>query len=137
MDALVELLLEAVTLKRMPRAGWLTRGVPHVESVADHSFGVAFVALAMADALEGDELDLEKILVMAVLHDLGELRLTDLPLSASRLIPTQVKRDAEATAIGDLLAPLSSSGRRASRSRWCSPTAPPISPIPRGSGRSA
>ena len=62
----------------MPRTGWAMRGVPHVESVAEHSFGVAFVALALADVLE-DDLDLEKVLVMAVLHDLAEVRLTDLP----------------------------------------------------------
>jgi putative hydrolase of HD superfamily len=111
MDALVDLFLETSTLKRMPRAGWLMRGVPHVESVADHSYGVTIVALAMVDALEDEELDLEKVLVMAVLHDLAEVRLTDLPVSAARLLPAEVKREAEATAMGALLAPLRASGR--------------------------
>jgi putative hydrolase of HD superfamily len=110
-DALVDLLLESATLKRMPRAGWLLRGVPHVESVAEHSFGVAFLALALVDLLvTGDEtpepLDLEKVLVLALLHDAGEVRLTDLPSSARGLIPDEVKRQAELQAIGDLLEPL-------------------------------
>ena len=111
MDALVDLLLETATLKRMPRAGWLMRGVPHVESVADHSFGVAIVALILADALEDEALDLEKVLTMAVLHDLGEVRLTDLPLSAAQLIPPEVKAEAEDGAIGAILAPLGGAGR--------------------------
>jgi putative hydrolase of HD superfamily len=115
-DELVDLLLESATLKRVPRSGWLMRGVPHVESVADHSFGVAFLALALADALEvsGEVdvgLDVEKVLVMALLHDLAEVRTTDLPLRAARLLPKSVKSTAEASALADLLAPLSGADR--------------------------
>jgi len=130
-DALVDLFLEATTLKWMPRTGWGMRGVAQVESVADHSYGVAFMALALAEALsqpqtlaqpqawadttsrEGGRtnLDLEKVLIMALLHDLAEVRLTDLPSSAVRLLPGMVKREAEATVIADLLAPLPTAGR--------------------------
>ena len=114
-DSLVDLLLETASLKRTPRAGWQMRGVPHVESVAEHSFGVAFVALALAEALaagpgEGAALDLEKVLVMALLHDLAEVRLTDLPSTAVRLVPAQVKSEAEARAMAELLAPLPGGG---------------------------
>jgi 5'-deoxynucleotidase YfbR-like HD superfamily hydrolase len=113
---LVDLLLEAATLKRIPRSGWLMRGVPQVESVAEHSFGVAFMTLALVDALRanGDldgALDLEKALIMALLHDLAEVRLTDLPAAAMRLIPEEVKSQAEASAIAGLLAPLTGAGR--------------------------
>ena len=114
MEELASLFLEMATLKRMPRTGWGMRGVPHVESVADHSFGVAFVSLVLVDALEREEkyepLDREKVLIMALLHDLAEVRLTDLPSTAVRLIPEQVKSDAEARAVADLLAPLPESG---------------------------
>ena len=113
-DRLVDLLLETATLKRTPRTGWGMRGVAHVESVADHSFGVAFVALALADALAEagpPMLDLEKVLVMAVLHDLAEVRLTDLPSSALHLIPRAVKSQAESSAMADLLAPLPTAQR--------------------------
>ena len=109
-DAVVEFLLETATLKRMPRTGWGMRGVPVVESVAEHSFGVAFVALALVDLVDA-ALDPEKVLVMALLHDLAEVRLTDLPASAVRLIPEEVKSQAEASAIEDLLAPLPAAGR--------------------------
>jgi putative hydrolase of HD superfamily len=110
MQELVDLFLEAMTLKRMPRTGWGMRGVPHVESVAEHSFGVTFVSLALVEALGAGEppqaLDREKVLIMALLHDLAEVRLTDLPSTAVRLVPAQVKSEAEASAIVDLLAPL-------------------------------
>ena len=113
-EALLDLLMEAATLKRIPRTGWSMRGVPHVESVAEHSFGVAFVALALADAVIGESdgdgehalLDVEKVLVMALLHDLAEVRLTDLPVSAVQLLPEGVKGRAEALAMDQLLAPL-------------------------------
>jgi len=115
-DALLGLFLEAATLKRMPRSGWLMRGVPHVESVADHSFGVAFMALVLAGVLQdsdefGEDLDLEKVLSMAILHDLTEVRLTDLPLSAARLLSGPVKSEAEASALAGLLEPLAGAGR--------------------------
>jgi putative hydrolase of HD superfamily len=90
------------------------RGVSHVESVAEHSYGVAFVSLVLVDALmspTGREsgramLSLEKVLVMAILHDLAEVRLTDLPASARHLIPGEVKRRAEMESVRSLLAPL-------------------------------
>jgi len=123
MEELVALFLETMTLKRMPRTGWGMRGVPHVESVAEHSFGVAFVSLALVEALGGEALgaggapeaqeaplDREKVLVMALLHDLAEVRLTDLPSTAVRLIPDLVKSQAEARAMADLLAPLPTAG---------------------------
>ena len=68
------------------------------------------MCLALANVLD-EGLDLEKVLIMAVLHDLAEVRLTDLPVSAVRLIPGEVKSEAEATAIQDLLAPLPAAGR--------------------------
>jgi putative hydrolase of HD superfamily len=116
-DALTELFLEAATLKRVPRTGWSTRGVAHVESVADHSFGVVFMVLTLVDALQDGAdpdaagLDLEKALIMAALHDLAEVQLTDLPSSAVRLLPPAIKSQAEAKAMTGLLSPLSGKGR--------------------------
>ena len=83
-DHLIALLIETTVLKRLPRTGWLLRGVPDAESIADHSFGTAFVVLALADVLNASgtlpaPLDAGKALAIAVLHDLPEARLTDLP----------------------------------------------------------
>ncbi len=92
----IGLFLEATTLKRIPRMGWAMRGVPHVESVAEHSHAMTIVALALADLLNASgtlaiPLNLEKVLTIATLHDLAEARLTDLPASAQRLIPDEIK----------------------------------------------
>jgi putative hydrolase of HD superfamily len=78
---IIELLGELMRLKAVPRMGWLLRGVRDVESVAAHSFGVAFIAMLIADrALEcGHEVNIERVLRMALLHDLTEARTGDLP----------------------------------------------------------
>jgi putative hydrolase of HD superfamily len=106
-NKLVDLVLEVMILKRMPRTGWGTRGVPHVESVAEHTFGVGFLVLALADMLRGrvgsEPVDVEKALTMALLHDLAEARLTDLPTSAVQLLPESAKSQAEAQAVHELL----------------------------------
>jgi putative hydrolase of HD superfamily len=112
----IGLFLEATTLKRIPRMGWAMRGVPRVESVAEHSHAMTIVVLALADLLNASgtltiPLNLEKVLTIATLHDLAEARLTDLPASAQRLIPDAIKSQAEATAIRDLLGALPSAER--------------------------
>ena len=118
-DALIDLFVEAGTLKHLPRTGWAMRGVPHVESIADHSYGVAFMALILAEALNGaapagqPALDVEKVLAMALMHDLAEVRLTDLPASAVRLLSGEVKSRAEAAALAEILAPLPETARLA------------------------
>lgn len=55
-------------LKDLKRSGWLRKTVVQPESVADHSFGTAFLALLLAP----NGLDKEKCLKMAVLHDIQE-----------------------------------------------------------------
>ena len=112
-DQLIALFLEATTLKRLPRTGWLLRGVPDAESIADHSFNTAFVVLALADVLNASRmlpapLDAGKAIAIAVLHDLPEARLTDLPGPTKHLIPREVKSQAEAKALEALIAALPS-----------------------------
>ncbi len=88
-------------LKRLPRAGWLQRGVASPESVADHSYGVALLALLAGDLVDG--VDSARLLRLALLHDLGEALLTDLPASASALFGKEAKRDAERAALAAVL----------------------------------
>lgn len=70
LDALVEVL----ALKRLDRAGWVRRGVSDPESVAAHSWGVAWLVLLLLPP----DLDRERALSYAVLHDLAEVRVGDL-----------------------------------------------------------
>lgn len=60
----------ASELKKIPRKGWMSKvGIEHPESVADHSYGTAIMAMVMSDS---QKLDTGKILKMALLHDLAE-----------------------------------------------------------------
>jgi putative hydrolase of HD superfamily len=70
---------ELCQLKQLYRRGWLLRGVPHerCESVAEHSFGVALLALWLAEAYY-PEMDTNKLLRMALLHDFGEVYAGDI-----------------------------------------------------------
>ncbi|NJD98203.1 HD family hydrolase [Thermococcus sp. LS1] len=81
---MLDLFFEAGNLKKLPRTGWLLRGVSNPESIADHSYRVALITLFLADSLreKGIEIDVERALKIAILHDLAEARITDIPLTA-------------------------------------------------------
>jgi putative hydrolases of HD superfamily len=71
MDArqLLEFLHLAGRLKQTPRAGWRLRGIAEPESVAEHTFRVALLALVFGtDA----EVDRDRCVAMALVHDLAE-----------------------------------------------------------------
>jgi len=94
------LLLEALRLKELPRAGWVRAGVPAAESVAAHSWGVAWLALVLCPP----GLDRGRVLAMAVLHDLAEVRTGDLtPVDG---VSAAEKSQREAAALEAILAPL-------------------------------
>lgn len=69
-----DLLMEALGLKELDRAGWRRAGVSQPESVAAHSWGITWLALLTCPP----ELDRERVLAMAVLHDLPEVRVGDI-----------------------------------------------------------
>jgi putative hydrolase of HD superfamily len=101
-DSVLELLLHANQLKRVPRTGWVMRGVADAESVADHSFGVAFISLLLAEIVK-PPLDKSKILTIALLHDLPESVLSDIPTPAARHFPSGTKKEAELEVLDALL----------------------------------
>lgn len=90
------------TLKLLPRTGWLQRGMREVESIADHSFGVASLALVVGDL--HPHLDRGRVLAIAIVHDMAEALIGDLPASASRLIGKAAKSEAERRAMHELFA---------------------------------
>ena len=69
-----ETFIEILGLKDLDRAGWLRSGLNNVESVAAHSWGVAFLAFHLCP----DELDRNRILHMAICHDVAEVRVGDI-----------------------------------------------------------
>jgi putative hydrolase of HD superfamily len=104
----IQFLVEFQRLKALPRTGWLLRGIRDVESVAAHTCGVAITAMVLADLTRarGQVIDGEAVLRMALLHDLTEARMGDLPSTIKPLFDPGVLRQAEERAAGDLLAPL-------------------------------
>jgi putative hydrolase of HD superfamily len=69
-DTLLQFWQAASHIKRLRRQGWLDRGVRDPESVADHSWGVAFLAWLLA-ATRAD-LSRERVLLLGLVHDLPE-----------------------------------------------------------------
>lgn len=101
---LLDVLLELQGLDRLPRVGYALRGVAAPESVAEHLFHVAFLVWTVGRELPG--LDLARALEIALVHDLAEARLGDLPRPAAAYLPAGVKAAAERRIVADLLAPL-------------------------------
>ena len=95
-----ERLLEALALKEVTRAGWLRVGVAEPESVAAHSWGVAWLVLALCP--EG--VDRGRALAIAVVHDLAEARVGD--ITPHDGVAADAKSAAERAALGELVAPL-------------------------------
>ena len=103
MDArtLLEILHVAERLKDTPRHSWTSTG--RRESVAEHSWRLAVMAWFLRDRFP--KADWEKVLAMAVLHDLGEAFTGDIPA----FVKTDGDREVEAGAL----------------ERWCDRLPPP------------
>ena len=101
----LDVLLHASQLKRLPRIGWALRGVEQPESVADHTYGVAFIAMLLAD-LDPGAVDRERVLRMALVHDLAESLVTDLPATLARFLAPDTKHAVERAALAEIVAAL-------------------------------
>lgn len=77
--------------KRLLRSGWLREKVNDPESVAEHSFRVSVLAMVLSDKL-GYKLDKNKLIKMAILHDLGEVITGDIVTERHDIIDLE-KRD--------------------------------------------
>lgn len=91
-------------LDRIPRSGYVLRGVAAPESVSEHSFHVVFLVWTLGPRIEG--IDTGRAVEIALVHDLAELRIGDLPRTSSHYFPEGAKQVAEAAAMADVLAPL-------------------------------
>jgi putative hydrolase of HD superfamily len=69
----IEFFLTISKLKQVARAGWVLRGLSNVESVADHSWRMAVMAMTLSPSEHS-----AKRIKMALVHDLAELIVGDL-----------------------------------------------------------
>jgi len=90
----------AMRVKNIARAGWMMRGVPPSESetVAAHSYEVAVLALILGGKLRvsGFPVDVEKVLKLALLHDIAESITGDIVKAIKERIPDTVTIELEA-----------------------------------------
>ena len=74
----------AANLKKISRQGWINKlSLSNPESVADHSYSMAVMSMAISDL---GNYDSEKILKMVLLHDLAESKIGD-------YIPKQISKE--------------------------------------------
>ncbi|SDQ88709.1 HD domain-containing protein [Natronobacterium texcoconense] len=120
MDPELESLLELLELKDERRTGWQLRDVDEPESVAAHTWGTATLCLLYADhETVSDEVDRQRAVEMALVHDLAEARTGDIPTRAEQgreRISAAEKEQAEREAIDELLDPFGLESER--RSLW-------------------
>jgi putative hydrolase of HD superfamily len=109
-DAL-DVLLDAYALKDEGRTGWQLRGVDDPESVAAHSWGVAYLVLALGDRFREElpAVDLDRALRLAVVHDVAEAETGDVATRADSTadrVDREEKAATERAAMADLAGPL-------------------------------
>lgn len=141
--AIARFLHLVTNLKRTKRTGWLDRGLDpaEAESIADHSYRVALLAWLIA-SLDGDgpRVDPNRVLLVALAHDLPEALAGDLPPYDAEILPGEAghperhaflnrrqtrsadrqaaKRAAEAAALDELLAGLPADLAAQLRGAW-------------------
>lgn len=76
MRDLINFFNEAGMLNALPRSGFAFLGSGN-QTVGEHSFSMAIICFALARLMQ-EPIDLEKLLLMALLHDLPEARTGDL-----------------------------------------------------------
>jgi putative hydrolase of HD superfamily len=104
-SSLLQALLALQPLHDLPRTGWILRGIAAQESIGAHVLGTQFVVMALGPRIV-PRIDTERALALALLHDVPEAWLGDLPRTAAGLFPPGVKAQAEDRAAEELLPPL-------------------------------
>jgi putative hydrolases of HD superfamily len=100
-------------LKKVPRKGWKDKlNIDKPESVADHSYGTAIMSMIFSDI---KNLNTEKMLKMALLHDLAESVIGDFTPNE---ISKESKKVVENEAMYDILSKLPSNIAERYRAIW-------------------
>jgi putative hydrolase of HD superfamily len=94
--------IEISQLKNLYRRGWLQAGIPaeRCESVAEHSFGVAILCSLLLPEFS-PQLNVERVLRMALLHDIGEVYAGD--ITPQDGLSEHTKRTAERESVTRIL----------------------------------
>lgn len=80
-------------LKRLPRTGWVNRGIPNPESIADHTFRSQIIARDFAVAVGANP---EEICELMLFHDFPEARAGDIAPSSRMSADEKLSRELDA-----------------------------------------
>ncbi len=93
-EDIIELIQSGISLKRINRTGWGIAGVNCIrtESVAEHAFGSVLTSIFVARYLKekGLQLDVEKVITMAAIHDLPESLISDIPRLTDQSLSSRI-----------------------------------------------
>jgi putative hydrolases of HD superfamily len=107
----LQFLREAERLKDVERTAWTSKG--RRESAAEHTWRLSLMALVLEGAFP--EVDLDRLLRIIIVHDLGEALTGDI---SATLQPPEGKSEAERTDLLRLLEPLPEDSRGYILGRW-------------------
>ena len=119
----LDILHVAERLKDTPRHCTTTKR--RTESVAEHSWRISLMALLLKD--EFPEADMDKVVRMCLIHDLGECFTGDIPT----FVKTDADRDVEDSLLGRWVRSLPPESPWTSSKPSSSTTNPPWTPGPR------
>ncbi len=97
-DEFAKVIIASETLTELPRTGYVLAGVERPEAVSSHCFQTAFLVMLIAPWENG--IGIDRTIRMALVHDLPESMVTDLPLVAKKFLN---KDEAEIKAASELL----------------------------------
>jgi putative hydrolase of HD superfamily len=97
----LDFLRDLAALKDLPRAGWTRRGLVGAESVGDHTFLAAVLALVMGESLG---VDAGRLLRLVLVHDMPECDPAVGDLTPFCGVPPAEKRARERAAMARLCA---------------------------------
>lgn len=100
-ERLLNTFMELHSLTNIPRTGWILAGVPEPESVSDHCYETAIFAYLMSKQMD-ENVDIRKVLIMALFHEVAEARITDLPRRSAPYMG-KAKKGGENIALKDIL----------------------------------
>ena len=104
-ESAVNFFAEAGLLKKIKRSGWWVAGIKDPESVADHSFGVAMLAMLLGIRTGRD---VGRCVIMALVHDMGEAVIGD--ITPSDGVPASQKDNLERAAAQKIFADVDDDG---------------------------
>lgn len=84
------LIMNLFSLKDLKRSGWVKKQIINPESVADHTFGVVLLATTIELP---DGVDRNKLIKMAVMHDLAEVHVGDIIWEQGKYADKDLQQD--------------------------------------------